>query len=57
MQNVEIIVTKPGKYTTQFRDILIFNHLEFAILKVLIGVGYFFRLIPMPITCHLMGIP
>lgn len=57
MQNVEIIVTKPEKYTTQFRDILIFNHLEFVVLKALVGVGYFFRLIPMPITCHLMGIP
>lgn len=41
MQNVEIIVTKPGKYTTQFRDILILNHLEFVVLKVLVGVGYF----------------
>lgn len=57
MQNVEIIVTKPGKYKTQFHDILIFNLLEFVVLKVLFGVGYFLRLTPMRITCHLMSIP
>lgn len=57
MQNVEINITKPGRYKTQFHDILIFNHLEFVVLKVLFGVGYFLRLIPMRITCHLMGIP
>lgn len=57
MQNVEITITKLGKYKTQFHDKLIFNHLEFVLLKVLFGVGYFLRLIPVLITCHLMGIP